>query len=139
MIADQIQKTNQTLEERGLSPDSYFEVVFADGSAISEKDVNWSEFAVQKEAEFVDKKKVFYVSKFPVKSIRISFAGKEIYIDSIPEDAEVYQFIRSERLLATGIDQQTVVGRGVGLIKNGCVIEERFINALENSIQGVRK
>ncbi len=139
MIAEEIQKTDKTLQERGIPEDSYFEVYFKDGSKISEMETNWSSMARKETVDFFGSKRVCYVSNYPIASIKIKLNGMEASIDEVSEDVEVYQFMRSERLIANEVDKGTIIGRGIGLVKNGIIIEERFINALENRVQGARK
>lgn len=138
MISDQIEKTDKTLEERGLPADSYFEVEFFDGSKVSEKNVNWSALCEKLEVAKGSYVQYCMASKFPIKNISIYLNGMKAEIFDIPESLKVYQFVRSERLLAKDINKYTLVGRGIGIIKNGSVVEERFINALENCVQGMR-
>ena len=139
MIANEILKTSKTLEERGLPKNSYFEVVFFDGSIVSEINTNWSAMSRKEQVDYFGRPIVAFISNYPVKSIKIKLNDMEALIDEIPEDCEVYQFVRSERILGRYIDKESIIGRGIGLIKNGAVVEERFINALENNIQGMKR
>lgn len=139
IITDEIPKITETLEERGLPRDSYFEVTFFDGSEISEKECNWSSFSTKRTVEYFGNTRELFICNYQVKKIRIVFGELEAVIEDIPEDVEVYQFIRSETLLAKDINNNTIVGRGIGLIKDGSVVEERFISALENRVMGIRK
>lgn len=138
MISNQILKTEQSLEDRGLPADSYFEVTFSDGSVLTEKNSNWSSFSTKKAFDYFGNSRDLYVSNYSIKKIRIFLAGMSTVIDA-PNDCYVYQFIRSDRLLARDIDSSTIVGRGIGLVKDGSVVEERFISALENRVMGMRK
>lgn len=139
MTSDTISKTAETLEGRGIPSDSFFEVTFKDGSTISEKEANWSSFSTKKTVDYFGRNFVFYVSNHPVKSIRVVLNDLEARIDDVPDGAEVYQFMRSLRTVAKDTDKTALIGRGIGLIKDGAVIEERFINAYEHKIQGMRK
>ncbi len=136
MISDLIPKINETLESRGLPKDSYFEVEFFDGSKINEKETNWSLMSESKIIEFGFRKLTLYVANFPIKKISIFLNGLETYIDDISYDLKVYQFIRSQRLIARTVDKDSIFGRGIGLIKDNKVIEEKFINAIENVVDG---
>jgi len=138
MIADNIPKTENTLQERGLPDDSYFEVVFKDGSSVSEVNTNWSAFSKREIIDCFGHKQACFISIYPIRSIKIKLNGLEAFIDEVPDGVEVYQFMRSERVLANNIDKDSVIGRGIGMIKDGAVIEERFINAYENKVQGMR-
>ena len=139
MIADNIPTTEKSLEERGLPSDSYYEIVFVDDSTASEKNTNWSDFSIKKNIQCFGQELSFFVCRFPFKSINIFLNNLGAMFKDIPQGYEVCQFIRSERLLATGVDKETIVGRGIGLIKDGSMVEELFINALENKVQGIRR
>lgn len=139
MISDIIPKTDKTLTERGLPEGSYFEVFFPDGSSITEKEANWSSFSQKETVEHFGNPATFYVSNFYIKKIRIVLQGMEATIEDITPDLKLYQFMQSERLLAQGVDKEHLVGRGIGLIKDGHVIEEKFISAVENRVMGIRR
>ena len=139
MISEKIVQVNQTLEERGLPPESYFEVEFEDGSKVSELNANWSSFATKKTVDYFGQNRAFFFCNYPVKSITIKLNGMEAKIENIEAGVEVYQYMRSERILAREVDKNSIIGRGIGIAKDGAVIEEQFINALENRVQGMRK
>lgn len=138
MISNDILKTDKTLKERGIPEDSFFEVVFTDGSTVSEKDVSWRSFSHNQIADYLGREKMYFISNHQIKSIRITLGGMETEIE-VPEGMEAYQYMRSERLVTNGVDQNSIVGRGIGIIKDGIVIEERFINSIEGCITGIRK
>ena len=138
MISDSIQKTNKTLVERGIPDDSYFEVVFNDGSKVTEMETSWSLFSHKKVVDYMGNQKMCFVSDVQIKSIQIFLNGLQTKIE-VPFGVEVYQFMRSERLVAKDNDESKVIGRGIGLIKNDEIIEERYIDAVENQVKGVRK
>ena len=139
MITDAIKKTEQTLEERGLQPDSYYHIVFSDGSEITEKESNWSDFSTLKRVSYKGMKKSVMSSNHPIKTIPIFHGELSTKVD-VSEGQEVYQAIRSETLfMPNGSKQSRIIGRVVGIIRDGEVIEERFINGMHNSILGFRK
>lgn len=135
-IAGQLDLAGKTLEERGLPDHSYFEIDFADGSSVSEKDVNWSHFSHQEFVERLGNKHVSFISDLPIKNIRIFHDGLTTEINDIPADIRVAQFARSEWLQAKDIDIKKVVGRGIALIKNHKIIEEHYIDGLSRVIGG---
>jgi hypothetical protein len=137
MISDFIQKTNASLESRGLPTNSYFEVEFYDGSIITEKECNWSSFSYPTVIDNCGAKMLLHVATLPIDKITIYLNDLKTSID-VPPGYDCYQFIKAERLLATGIDRHTCLGRGIGLVKNGKVVEEKFINAIENKVMGIR-
>lgn len=138
MISDVVLKTKQTLEERGLPVGSYFEVEFVDGSVITEKECNWSMISKAEVLNHFGIKLVLYICLFPVKTIRTYLNGLMAEIKDVPEDCWVYQFMRSEKLLARDASRTNLFGRGIGLAKGDTCIEEKFINAVENRVEGVR-
>lgn len=138
MISDTIDRTTLSLKERGLPEDSYFEVIFPDGSMVSEKNVNWSALSQQEVVYDRGNKQMCFVATMPIKSIRIVLSDLEAMIEDIPQGTKVYQYMRSQRLLAKDIDKEVIVGRGIGLIREGSIVEERFISALENRTMGMR-
>jgi hypothetical protein len=138
MIADQITKTDKSLKDRGLPMDSYFEVTFKDGSVVNEKTVNWSSFSKIKVVKHGTKNVAVHISNFPIKEIVIHLDYMIASLENIPDDIQVYQFIRTERLLARDIDKQQIVGRGIGLVKDGVIIEEKIIDHLSSKITGVK-
>ena len=138
MTSEQITKTEKTLSQRGLPEDSYFEAVFEDGSSVAEHNVNWSEISERVIVDYFGHKETFGICKYPLASLKIFLDGLSAQID-VPKGCHAYQYIRSRRLLAQGVDRSEIIGRGVGLIKDGVVIEEKFINALEYKVEGLKR
>ena len=138
MIADNIEKEIKSLEERGLPSDSFFTVFFRDGSNISEKECNWSAIASEVRVKYQDWNKTVIRCIYPVKKITINHG--ELYTEiEVPEDCEVYQAIRGQATILGNRNDRQILGRAVGLIKDGEVVEERFLNGSENITQGWRK
>ena len=138
MIKDEILKTEQTLSERGIPEDSFWTVTFTDGSEISEQETKWILFSEEKEVRYLGKKKMVLVSKFPVKKIKCVFESMETEIE-VPEGCQAYQAIRSEALFIQEQTKNRIVGRLIGVIKDNEVIEERFINGIQNKVEGFKK
>lgn len=135
---DTIPRTTLPMEERGLTEGSYFEVTFRDGTKVSERDVNWSSIAERRVIGYLGGKKGIMVCKFPVKRIEAFHEGMSAAID-VPEGCEAFQAIRSESIVIPGYSRQDrVVGRIIGIVRDGEVVEERFLNALEYRVQGIR-
>lgn len=137
LIAEQIKKTEFSLKDRNIPEDSWFEVTFIDDSVITEKEANWSAMSHREVANCFGKPKVCFVCDFQVKSIKVIMGDLETVID-VADGEKVYQYIRSERLVAKDIDNSNLVGRGVGLIQKESVIEERFLDRLANVVSGAR-
>jgi hypothetical protein len=139
MTANEIERTTQTLEERGMPQNSYFAVIFTDGSELTEKEANWSSFCEKKEVDYFDIKKLVSVSKYPLKKISCFHEGLEASID-VPEDCEAYQALRGEALIVPEHGRKDrIVGRIIGIIKDGVVVEEIFIDAIQLKLTGFKK
>lgn len=138
MINEQIPKVIR--ESGNLHESSYFEVVFADGSMVNEKDTNWSDISEEKIVKIIDSQKIAKVCKFPVKKILVRHNDLFTEID-VPEGCEVYQAFKSEsRFMNTGESLgNALLGRVVGLIKDGEVIEENYIDIAGNNVIGFKK
>lgn len=137
MIAHGIKKTDKTLEERGLPGDSFFEVVFADGSWASERDVNWSSISAEMRVGYFGGTKTVYVCTLPVVRIEVSHGGMVAALD-VPPGCQVYQAVRSETVIMGGKRENRVVGRVIGIVRDGEVVEEQFANEVENEVLGTR-
>lgn len=136
--ANTIERTTLSLKERGLPEDSYFEVVFADDTKISEHEVNWSSISARRVVDVMNGKKGVMVCVFPVKRISACLGDLEASID-VPEGNEAYQATRSEAVVIPGYGRQDrVVGRIIGILKGDVVVEEKFLNAIEYRVQGIR-
>lgn len=139
MTSDKIVKTTQSLKERGLPENSYFRVVFLDGSEIDEMNTNWSLLSEKKVVKYFGKEKVVHSCKYPVKSIEAFHEGLNKKIE-IPEGCEAYQAIRGDTILILNYKRlDRVIGRIIGFVKNGEVIEEYFLNGLSNNVEGIKK
>lgn len=139
MTAEKIRKTNRTLEERGISEDSFFTLVFEDGSEITEKEANWSSICEKKEVDYFGARKIVNFSKFPVKIIKCFHEGLQSQIE-VPEGARAYQAIRSESLIIGNSQKKgRIIGRTIGIIKGGEVLEEHFLNGIQFKVEGFKK
>lgn len=139
MISEIIEKTIQTLQERGIPENSFFSVIFEDGSEVTEKDTNWSTFSEKKEVDYFSNKKVVKVSKYPVKLLKCFHEGIEASIE-VPKDCQAYQAIRSETLIIQGAERKNrIIGRVIGIVKGDEVIEELFLNGIQFKVEGFKK
>jgi hypothetical protein len=130
-----IKKETASLEERGLHGDSYFSVVFTDGTTITEKECNWSSFSIMDRVKYQGGTKTVLKSIHPVSKISIFHGPFSTELD-VPAGYDVYQAIRGQATVLGSSGQNQIVGRVVGLINNGEVVEERVINILEQTVQG---
>jgi hypothetical protein len=134
-----IERTKQTMEERGLPANSRFEVTLADGARISEENTNWSTISDRETVGYFGSKKVVHSCKFPVKRIEAWHDGLYASIN-VPDGARAYQSIRSDTLIVPNVKRSsTVIGRLIGVVQGGEVIEEHFLNGLQYEVQGMKK
>lgn len=136
MISDIILKV---IREDDTFLNSYFEVMFNDGSIVKEYDTNWSAFAKQEEVNYQNKKRTVYTSIYPIKKIKIYHKGLQTELD-VPDDHKVYQSMRSRATFTpNGRKDNLILGRYVGLIKDNRIVEERFLSEYEGIVTGYRE
>src|SRR5690242_20454565 len=132
MIADEITRIPQTMKERGLPDNAYFEVEFTDGSKRSEHDTSWASMSSKVIVGYFGSKKSVTVCQFPVKRLYIRLGELEAIID-VPEGGQAYQAIRAETLfLPENKRQYRVIGRSAGYVLDGEVREEMFLDSVQN-------
>lgn len=138
MIADEIEKTNQSLEERGIPNDSFWTALFADGSEITENETNWSFFSDKKIVEYLDTKKMVNISKYPIKKLTCVLDGLKAEVN-ILEGCQAYQAIRSEAIIVPNFQRKDrIIGRIIGIVKDDKIIEELYINGLTLKVEGFK-
>ena len=138
MISDSVVTETRTLEQRGLPTDSYFVVVFTDGSERTEHSTNWSALSEDQYVQFGDRKKVVRVSIHPIRKITIHHGELETTI-SAEDGEEVYQsFTSSATQQSDGSTSQQILGRKVGKVKDGRVTEEKFLDLSTDEITGIK-
>ena len=120
-----------------LPEGSYFRVLLSDGNTFDERTTPWSAISVKKSIEYYGKQKTVFVCAFPVKQIDVFHEGLETSIE-VPEGHEVYQAIRSKMDFSGGQSRSAIIGRCIGIIKDDKMVEERFLNAQQNEVLGVR-
>jgi hypothetical protein len=126
-------------EDNGLPGGSGFIAWLEDGSSFTEAEVNWSEISKLERVDYFGMKKQVMVCTFPVKRVRVFHEGLVTEIE-IPEDCSAYQAIRSGlNLVPSREPKPRVLGRCIGIVKNGEVIEERFLNGVQGEVLGMRK
>lgn len=134
-----IKKADRTLEERGLPADSYFVAEFADGSAIDERDYNWSDMSESTRVGYYGQNKVVMLCTLPLVRLTVRHAGLEATV-VVPEGARAYQAVRSVALMSPSAStQHSTVSRVVGLVVGGEVVEEQLIDGAGGFVTGVRK
>jgi len=137
MIADNIEKIQR---DSSFHEDTYFEVVFSDDSTVDERTVNWSAISEENTVTYMGALKLVMVCKFPVKTIRIVHDSLTTDV-TVPEGCGVYQAFKSESLFNSKGEKilDRINGRIVGLVKDGEVIEERFLDGRGNQVIGFKK
>lgn len=139
MYSEKITKQQKSLEERGIPNHSYFILTFQDDSVISEMDCNWSDISSTKIVSYFGGKKTVAICDHSVKSIILKHEEMEHNLE-IPEGCEVYQAIRAEtNFLNNGQKKERINGRVLGIVCEGEVIEEYFLNGVEGRIMGMKK
>ncbi len=137
-MADQCKKETASLHDRGLHDQTFFHVVFEDGSDRKEHDLNWSEISVEQVVNHFGHQKIARVSNVPVKSVTISHNGMTATL-SPKKGEKIYQAVRSiTSFKADGTPVNFVIGRVVGRVKDGEVVEELFIDGRTNETFGLR-
>ncbi len=137
-ISDTIPRCGVTLEQRGLPAHSFFEAVFADESVITEKEANWSAMSHELRVAYFGDTKTVRACTEPLARLMVHHGGLVAEL-KVPEGCEGYQAVRSETVILNGRKTTRVIGRSVGIIKDGEVLEEQFINGIENAVMGTRK
>lgn len=136
MISDNIKKERRGLQRRGLHSDSYFHAIFSDGSYALETNTNWSDISKEMLVDCMGTPKIVYVCTLPISSLIISHGNLQTRMDINPGEF-VYQSIRSRVSVAgDGESRNEIAGRVVGKVKNGIVIEERFLDGHTGEILG---
>ncbi len=134
-----ILKTHKSLKDRGLPNNSFFSLQFTDKSSCSEHDTSWIGMSERREVDYFGSKKIVHVCSHNVKKISVSHEEMNISIN-VPTGCEVYQSVRAETVfLHNGQKEYRIVGRIIGLVKDGEVIEEQFINGLQREVTGLKK
>lgn len=137
-LSEQLKKEKRSLVERGLHEDSYFHVHFDDGSDRKEHDLNWSDFSEKVLVDFFGSQKVVSLAKQPIKKLIINHGEltTELHLE---KGEQVYQAITSQSSYMTnGETLNRIIGRIVGKVKDGKVIEERFLDGRTGEVTGIK-
>jgi hypothetical protein len=134
-----IEKPNKTLQERGLPVGSHFEITLSDGSRIDEENISWATISDKTTVKYFGEYKVAHLCNLPVTRIEVWHEGLYASLD-VPDGSRAYQSIRSDTLIIPGVKRSDrVIGRLIGLVKDGEVIEELFLNGIQYEVQGMKK
>lgn len=123
---------------------SYFEIKLENGEEKHEHDFKWKDISTQKRVNYMGSTKTVFACNHKVKDIHIHHEGQDVHfmdiLSNFPKDCEVYQAIRAETLFTPNIEKtERILGRVVGIISDGEVIQELFINGLQKSVLGFKK
>lgn len=136
-VMHHIGKETKSLGDRGLPDHSHFELHIGDDVA-KEHTTNWSDLSELREVTKAGQPFSAHVCRHNATSITVYHSGLETTID-IPEGYEVYQAVQSTfAFLSGGKSSNVITGRIVGLIKDGEVVEERFLSEAENRVIGFK-
>lgn len=124
------------LFDQGLHDRTFFTIHLKDGTVRCEKEHNWSDFSEMRIVEYFGSKKTVAVSTLPILKIEMYHEGMHEEID-VPENCEVYQAIRSETFIVQESKSQ-ILGRIIGIIKDGQVIEERYLDGTDGIVKGMK-
>ena len=120
----------------GYPKNSKVEITLRDGTTM--QDTAWSTISERKVVRYLDQNKTVYVCTLPIASVKIWLDDLSAEVEASEGD-EVYIAIRSEMFAAQNVMTDTVVGKTVGVVRNGEIIEEKYINARESRVEGFRK
>ncbi len=108
-----------------------------DGRKYHEKDVSWNDISNLTEVNYFGVRK--YAKICPhVKHLEISHLGAKISIDA-DEDEQIYQSVKAMTTFSpSGSSNTIIIGRVLGKVREGKVVEEKIINSQTGEIQGFK-
>ena len=128
-----------SLEDRGVHPDSFFEVEFEKDVIVTEHSMNWSDISTLKKLKYPDgRTRDFYVSDLPILRLKVSHLSleSELFVDV---NSFAYQAI-CERLTYSSDGKHTrdCIGRIFGVVdSNYNVLNEIFLDGKMNEVIGL--
>ena len=111
--------------------------MLTDGTILHSDRASWLNYALKTTARHDGRSKTVYASGPSVKSLRVVHHGLEKTIESAP-DMQVFQSISARTTFTQDKDTQEIIGRVIGIIKEGVVTEEYFLNGELNEIIGFK-
>ena len=121
-----------------IDKESYFILTLDTGETINENDYSFRDFSTEKLVIYRDTKKVVKLCNLPALSIKMKHHELE-YEMKIPTDCQVYQSIRSISEVYDGITNSKIIGRFVGIVKDGVVVQELYLDGQLGQITGFKK
>jgi nitrate reductase NapAB chaperone NapD len=121
----------------GYPKNSTFALELTDGSIVRED--LWSHISAPKVVNAFGKKKTVHLCTLPVVRIEVGLNDLSTSI-AVPDGCKVYMAFRGQSvILADNERQDTVIGQVVGIVRDEDVIEEQYLNAMENKVEGVKQ
>jgi len=114
-----------------LPKGSKFDIVFPDASTITEKEYSWNDFSEEAVVDYMGTLKMVQLSKHPIKSLTLTHGRSVTTI--LPENGDqIYIAFRGVATIAPdSVNRTRILGRVVGIVRQGKVIEERFLNGVD--------
>jgi hypothetical protein len=126
------------MAERGLRDDSFFTITLGDKSEHREHDVCWRDISEAKFVKYDGASKRVHVCKFPIKKVVVQHGDLKVSLD-VKKGQEVYQSVCARTSFAVGQKPRNkVIGRKVGIVKDGVVVEEYFLDVENNTVSGIK-
>jgi hypothetical protein len=114
-----------------------FSLVLTDGSIVDNATTSWTAISERASVSYFSGSKTVMLCTLPVKRVTVSQAGLTQQLD-VPEGYRVYQAIRSNMDFNQGSTKSHIIGRCVGLVLDGVVRQEMFLNVPEHEIYGMK-
>jgi hypothetical protein len=111
-------------------------VTLSDGTIITDRD--WSSMSECIQVGYFGGKKTVRLLNYDAVFIEAEYKGLGAY-SYVPEGCRVYQAIRSEALITVNERKDRILGRIIGIVRDGEVIEEQSLNGMLNRVEGLRK
>jgi len=124
--------------EHRFDENSFFEITLNSGEIINENDYRFIDFSTEKLVKYRDSNKIVKLCNLPAVSIKVKHHNLKHEM-KIPKDCQMYQCIRSYSEITNGNVKSEIIGRVIGLVKNGEVIQEIYLDGQLNEVFGFCK
>ena len=131
-------KDNLEIRYNHIDNNSYFVIELATGETINEIDYSFRSFSTEKLVLYRGSNKVVKLCDLPAVSMTMKHYNLEHTME-IPANCQVYQAIVSVSQLLGTETVTKIVGRIMGLVKDGEVIQELYLDGLLGEISGFKK
>jgi hypothetical protein len=99
-------------------------------------EVSWHDISEEAVVDIGGTKKTVRLGTVPIEHVHISHGGLETSMD-VPSGCSVYHVVCMRALFSLK-ETHKQIGVKVGLVKDGVVVEERFLDTENNAVKGVR-